>query len=500
MAHLDTSRRLATILAADVVGYSRLMAQDEEATVRTLKAHREIIDRLIARHEGRIFNTAGDSVLAEFGSAVEAVRCAITIQDELRVRNAELVEARQMLFRIGVNIGDVITDGDDLLGDGINVAARLEGIAPAGGVCISGSTFEQVKNKLSIGFEALGLQAVKNIPDPVAAFRLTTAPVSVSDATEPGDSVSSATTRLSRRTGLILAILLGLGALTAWLLYERESPLPTTTSAIEPATDTGQPVPPKEVTVRQQETLSTKPEATRPQRQAPEAVSTTDLSASAITDMMAGVSIRGSRQKDGQPFIIVLHDDMTASYAYPRTGPGTGTTFRATGRWWGENGQFCMKFRGFNNGKVACPRITRTDSKLTASRPDGAPLAWTVSRSVAGSAFMIPPGEATSTDEMRAAEIAALMAGMTIHGSRRKDGRPFTIALERDGTANVEVERPGGENYQEAGKWWSEDFRFCMRFKKYNNGQRSCPRIVRQGERLAMTRGDGSPLPWSVRR
>jgi len=246
--------------------------------------------------------------------------------------------------------------------------------------------------------------------------------------------------------------------------------------------------------------LPAKPEATRPQHKTPQAVSTSDLSASAITDMLAGVTIRGTRQKDGQPFTIILHDDMTTSYAFPRAGPGTGTTFRATGRWWVEEHLFCMAFRGFNNGNDSCPRFTKKGSQLTASRPDGTSLAWTVSRSAAGSAFTIPPGKATSTDEMRAAEITALMAGMTIHGSQRKDDRPFTIALERDGTANVEVERPGGENYQEVGKWWSEDFRFCMRFKKYNNGQRSCPRIVRQGERLAMTRGDGSPLPWSVRR
>ena len=132
MTSTESKRRLTTILAADVAGYSALMASDEEATVRTLRAYREIIDKLIARHDGRIFNTAGDAVLAEFSSAVEAVRCAITIQDELRVRNAELVPERQMLFRIGVNLGDVLVEGDDLLGDGVNIAARLEGVAEPG--------------------------------------------------------------------------------------------------------------------------------------------------------------------------------------------------------------------------------------------------------------------------------------------------------------------------------------------------------------------------------
>ena len=171
-------RRLATILAADVFGYSRLTAENEEDTLRTLKAYRVVIDRLIARHDGRIFNTAGDSVLAEFGSAVEAVRCAITIQEELRVRNAQTDESRRMDFRIGINVGDVLVDADNLYGDGVNIAARLEGIAAPGGICISGSVFALVKNKLSYGFEDIGPQTMKNIPEPVSAFRLALASTS----------------------------------------------------------------------------------------------------------------------------------------------------------------------------------------------------------------------------------------------------------------------------------------------------------------------------------
>ncbi|MBW0004473.1 MAG: adenylate/guanylate cyclase domain-containing protein [Hyphomicrobiales bacterium] len=173
MVEGSQQRRIAVILAADVFGYSRLMATDEDSTLRTLKAHRDVIDRLIARHEGRIFNTAGDSVLAEFGSAVEAVRCAITIQDELRVRNAQIAEERRMEFRIGVNVGDVLVDGDNLYGDGVNIAARLEAIAAPGNICISGSVFSLVKNKLSHDFEDIGPQLVKNIPEPVPAYRLT---------------------------------------------------------------------------------------------------------------------------------------------------------------------------------------------------------------------------------------------------------------------------------------------------------------------------------------
>jgi len=168
-------RRLATILAADVFGYSRLMAENEEYTLRTLKAYRGIIDRLISRHEGRIFSTAGDSVLVEFQSAVEAIRCAIAIQEELRVRNAEVDEKHRMEFRMGVNVGDVLVDGDNLYGDGVNIAARLESIATPGDIYISGSVFTLVKSKLSYSFEDMGPQSVKNLPEPVSTFRLTRA-------------------------------------------------------------------------------------------------------------------------------------------------------------------------------------------------------------------------------------------------------------------------------------------------------------------------------------
>lgn len=193
MASGDVERKLTTILAADVVGYSRLMADDEEATLETLRDYRQVIDGLIQKHRGRIFNTAGDAALAEFGSAVETVRCAISIQEELRARNSELPESRQMWFRIGINVGDVMIDGQDLFGDGVNVAARLEGLAEKGGICISGSAFEHVKNKLSVAFRDIGLQSVKNIPEPVSAYQLVPGQVAVGKqhgpnffATSPG--------------------------------------------------------------------------------------------------------------------------------------------------------------------------------------------------------------------------------------------------------------------------------------------------------------------------
>ncbi len=176
MEPTGVKRKLTVILAADIEGYSRLMGADEEATLETLDAYREIIDGLIARHDGRIFGTAGDSVLAEFASVVEAVRTAISIQDELEARNTELAEERRLRFRIGVNLGDVMVKGDDLLGDGVNVAARLEGLAEPGGICISGNVHEQIENKLDLGYEDLGFQDVKNIAKPVRAYRVVVEP------------------------------------------------------------------------------------------------------------------------------------------------------------------------------------------------------------------------------------------------------------------------------------------------------------------------------------
>ncbi len=198
-------RKLTTILAADVEGYSRLMHADEEATLKTLGDYREIIDGLITRHDGRIFSTGGDSVLAEFGSAVEAVRCAISIQEEIASRNTELADDRKLMFRIGINVGDVMVRDDDLFGDGVNVAARLEGLAEAGGVCVSGSVFEQVKNKLSLGFEDMGPQEVKNIAEPVSTFRLVPGSVSVTATETPSTATRWRMPAIAAATVVILA-------------------------------------------------------------------------------------------------------------------------------------------------------------------------------------------------------------------------------------------------------------------------------------------------------
>src|SRR5882724_2045511 len=163
-------RKIAAIFAADIAGYSRLVAEDEEETLRRLASYRQVTDDFIAKCGGRIFNTAGDAVLAEFPSAVEAVRCAIDIQESLRTRNMAYPPSRQMSFRIGITIGDVVERDGDLLGDGVNIAARLEGLAEVGGICVSRAVHEQVVNKLSVQFADIGAQEVKNIPTPVHAF------------------------------------------------------------------------------------------------------------------------------------------------------------------------------------------------------------------------------------------------------------------------------------------------------------------------------------------
>ncbi len=165
-------RRLAAILAADVVGYSRMVAENEEATLRTLGIYRSTIGDMTSEHGGRVFGTAGDSVIAEFASAVQAVRAAVAIQRALQRRNADLSQGRRMEFRIGVNLGDVVAEGDDLLGDGVNIAARLQEVAAPGGICLSGAVREQIEGKLDFPLSILGERSLKNIPRPVSVYRV----------------------------------------------------------------------------------------------------------------------------------------------------------------------------------------------------------------------------------------------------------------------------------------------------------------------------------------
>src|SRR2546422_8626854 len=169
---MGMERRLAAIFSTDVQGYSRLMGEDEAATVRTITVYRELIAALIQQHRGRVVDSPGDNLLAEFVSVVEAVQCAVAIQRELKTRNAELPPQRRMEFRIGINLGDVIVEGERIYGDGVNIAARVEGLAEAGGISISGTVYDQGKNKLARASEPLGGHVAKNIPEPGRVFRV----------------------------------------------------------------------------------------------------------------------------------------------------------------------------------------------------------------------------------------------------------------------------------------------------------------------------------------
>ena len=165
-------RRLTTILCADVEGYARLMEANETRTLATLRRCRDAMAALVERHEGRIVNTWGDAVIAEFTSVVEAVQCAVEIQQELSGHDPDLPASERMQFQIGINLGDVIVEGSDIYGEGVNIAARLQELAGPGGILVSGPVYEQVHNKLTIGFDYLGRQQVKNVASPVSGYRV----------------------------------------------------------------------------------------------------------------------------------------------------------------------------------------------------------------------------------------------------------------------------------------------------------------------------------------
>ena len=212
----SVKRRLTCILAADAVGYSHQMGQDEEGTIRVLSAHRAVIDGIIAFHQGRIVSTAGDSVIAEFASAVDSVRCAVEIQEALKTRNDSLPEHRQMRFRIGVNLGDVVVKNDDLLGDGVNVAARLETMAEPGGICISSSVYDQITGKLDLGFQDIGDQNLKNISRPIHVYRVSGAgiPLRLPQDAPPAPPAPGRRSTAPWAIGAVLALLIG--AAVAW--------------------------------------------------------------------------------------------------------------------------------------------------------------------------------------------------------------------------------------------------------------------------------------------
>jgi adenylate cyclase len=218
MAEEGFKRKLTAILSADVVGYSRLMEENEEATIQTLNTYRNSISTLIQQHRGSLVDMTGDNLLAEFSSVVDAVQCAVKTQKKMIELNAELSENRWMQFRIGVNLGDIVEENDRIYGDGVNIAARLETLAETGGICISRTAYDQVKNKLELGYEYLGEHSVKNISEPVHVYRVLMEPEAV------GQVIGEK--RKERRLMtlvFVIVLLIGVGGFTGWYLYITQS-------------------------------------------------------------------------------------------------------------------------------------------------------------------------------------------------------------------------------------------------------------------------------------
>ncbi len=219
MAQKGFKRKLTAILSADVIGYSRLMRDDEDATVRDLAAHRVLATVIIQQYDGRVVDSPGDNILAEFASVVDAVNGAIKIQQEISRRNSSIPHDRRMVFRIGINLGDVIGEDERIYGDGVNIAARVEGLAGAGGIAISGTVYEHIKDKLSLGYHYLGEQNVKNIPEPVCVYRLLTDP---EDSGKMIDAVEPDAGKWRRAiTASAAIIVLVAGAFSIWIFFLR---------------------------------------------------------------------------------------------------------------------------------------------------------------------------------------------------------------------------------------------------------------------------------------
>ncbi len=222
MAEQDFKRKLAAILSADVEGYSLLMRDDEEATIRTLTTYRKAITNLIQQYRGRLVDATGDNFLSEFTSVVDAVNCAVEIQRELAERNAELSENRRMQFRIGVNLGDVVEEGERIYGDGVHIAARMEGLAEGGSICISGTVYDAIEHKIGLEYEYMGEQEVKNIPKPIRAYRVLSFPGA---AAHRVIKAKKAVSKTWRNVVMVVAAVLVVGAAVAiWTLYLRPTP------------------------------------------------------------------------------------------------------------------------------------------------------------------------------------------------------------------------------------------------------------------------------------
>jgi adenylate cyclase len=220
-------RKLSGILSADAVGYSRLMQEDEASTIRTLEDSKKLMSERIEQFKGRVVDAPGDNLLAEFGSVVDAAECAVKIQQVLKSKNAELPDNRRMEFRIGVNLGDVVEEADRIYSDGVNIAARIEGLAEPGGICISRTAYDHIKNKLALGYEYLGEHSVNNIAEPVRVYPVLMEPEAAGKVIGEKRFIG----RISRRVAIsaIIALIIVAGGLISWNIYLQQS------KKIEPA-------------------------------------------------------------------------------------------------------------------------------------------------------------------------------------------------------------------------------------------------------------------------
>jgi len=368
-------RKLTTILAADVVGFSRMMGADEDGTYELLGKCRKIFYRNIEHHGGRVFNTAGDSVMAEFASTVEAVRCAIEIQEELVAHNSNKPEAEQMWFRIGLNVGDVIIEGDDLIGDGVNIASRMESIATPSGICISGSVYELVHNKLSFVFEDMGKQSVKNIVDPVSAYGLLpgTTPQIITDMAgkEP-------TGPEKKRRSWLPIVLVGVAFLLGTVIaaaYFAGRDSGKDDSAIKE--NAGPSSVPASESAFPQKSRVTKPTVTK----TPEVVQKPQAGTSALTSMaphdFVGRKIEGVASKANQRFVIQMKERGSASVVTYKKNKSGAKHKTYSGEWWiNKEGRVCFEFNKFAGGEKFCRSYASEDGREWLVSNDPAKPKW----------------------------------------------------------------------------------------------------------------------------
>jgi len=327
----NISRKLRAIIGADVVGYSSMMQNNEENTINLLHENIEVFKHFIVQYGGEPFGAAGDSIMASFESAVSAVRCAISIQDELLQKNTELPEENQMWFRIGINVGDVIFQGERVYGDGVNIAARMESLANPGGICVSGSVYEQVKNKLSFGFESLGSKQVKNIAEPIPVFSITSGVDKTSNTIGNADQIE--TPSVARKHIILIFFAIFLFVVIGFYGYKN--------TWIKPD---------KEVA-----------SSSRERNYQP--LDVFDFS---------GKTITGTSKKN-KPITIELNYDNSAMLAIYASEENKKVIRTESGRWFvTRHGMLCMKFENgkFANGEKFCRTVEHEEKGLKLIAPN----------------------------------------------------------------------------------------------------------------------------------